>query len=285
MKYTDKYLPLSFSSLKAFAESPRAFVHYKEGARTTSPAMLKGTLIHRRILEPTEYIHTVEVWEGRRAGKDWTAFKEAQVGKDVVTRAESDVIEGAYHAVQAHPLAKELIEGCTNFEEGVEWELDGVPFRGFIDGHSSHYALDLKTMPDISPKAVERQVWSFKYFMQAALYRMALSGRGLSGRGGNTRSYYIIAVQASAPHNVAVYRLNHDYIKRGLNLARELVQQFKDWDGKPTHAPSSLAGPIALDSPGYAPPLELNLKREVYADKRKGEREGVREKDSKDVGT
>jgi hypothetical protein len=279
MKYTDKYLPLSFSSLKAFAESPRAFVHYKEGARTTSPAMLKGTLIHRRILEPTQYIHTVEVWEGRRAGKDWTAFKEAQVGKDVVTRAESDVIEGAYHAVQAHPLAKDLIEGCTTFEAGVEWRLDGVPFRGFIDGHSSSYALDLKTMPDISAKAVERQVWSFKYFMQAALYRMALSGLG-----GSIRNYYIIAVQASAPHNVAVYRIDDAYMKRGETLARELVQQFKEWDGKPTHAPSTLSGPIALDSPTYAPPLELNVNREVYADKRKGEREGVREKDSKDVG-
>jgi hypothetical protein len=277
---TDKYLPLSFSSLKAFAESPRAFVHYKEGARTTSPAMLKGTLIHRRILEPTEYIHTVEVWEGRRAGKAWTDFKEAQVGKDVVTRAESDVIEGAYHAVQAHPLAKKLIEGCTNFEEGIEWELDGVPMRGFVDGYSEHYALDLKTTPDVSPKAVERQVWGFKYFMQAALYKYGL------GYGDRVpfKNYYIIAVQASAPHNVAVYSVDDSYMARGLTLARELVQQFKDWDGKPTHAPSTLSGPIALDSPTYAPPLELNLKREVHADKRKGKGKGVRKKDSKDVG-
>ena len=276
---TDKYLPLSFSSLKAFAESPRAFVHYKSGARVTSPAMLKGTLIHRRILEPTQYIHTVEVWEGRRAGKAWTDFKEAQVGKDVVTRAESDVIEGAYHAVQAHPLAKKLIEGCTNFEEGVEWMLDGVPFRGFVDGYSEHYALDLKTMPDISAKAVERQVWNFKYYMQAALYAMALREQGVW-----IGDYYIVAVQASAPHNVAVYRLDDSYMERGVTLARELLEQFKGWDGKPTHHPESLAGVIALDSPSYAPPLELNTNREVYADKRKGEGETLRTPDGQNVG-
>tara|TARA_R110000744_G_scaffold155567_1_gene270934 strand:+ start:16560 stop:17402 length:843 start_codon:yes stop_codon:yes gene_type:complete len=279
MKYTDKYLPLSFSSLKAFAESPRAFVHYKSGARVTSPAMLKGTLIHRRILEPTEYIHTVEVWDGHRRGKAWTDFKEAQVGKDVVTRAESDVIEGAYHAVKAHPIAKDLIDGCTNYEEGVEWKLDGVPFRGFVDGYSEHYALDLKTMPDISPKAIERQVWGYKYFMQAALYR-----RGLHERGVEMKDYYIVAVQASAPHNVAVYRLDDAYLHRGDLLARELLEQFKGWDGKPTHHPESLAGVIALDSPSYAPPLELNVKREVYADKRTGEGEEVRTPDGSDVG-
>jgi hypothetical protein len=259
MNYTDKFLPLSFSSLKAFAESPRSFVHYKEGKRITSPAMLKGTLIHRRILEPAAYAHTVEVWEGKRAGKAWTEYKEAQAGKDIVTRSENEVIQGAYFAVQSHPIAKELIDGCTDREAEVTWELDGLPFRGYVDGYNENYALDIKTAPDVSYKGVERAVWSMKYFMQAALYRQALKAQGIA-----LKAYYVISVQAVAPHNVAVYRLSEAYMNRGDQLASQLVRDFKAWDGKPTHDPQTLTGAITMSAPGYAPATELDTRRDVY---------------------
>ena len=257
----DNYLPLSFSSLKAFSESPRAFVHYKKGRRVTTPAMLKGTLIHRRILEPSEYLHTVEVFDGARRGAAWTDFKEANSMKDIVTRAESEVINGAYHATKEHPLAWELINGCTHYEQEVSWRIDELPFRGFIDGYNDSYALDLKTMPDISFKAVERQIWSYKYFMQAALYK-----RGLAERGIDMQAYYIVAVQASAPHNVAVYRFDNAYLHRGDMIARDLVKQWREWDGKPTHAPDTLNSPQVIDAPLYAPPLTLDLNRQVHGD-------------------
>ena len=36
----DKYLPLSFSSLKAFARSPLQFIEYKENKKEPMPSMM-----------------------------------------------------------------------------------------------------------------------------------------------------------------------------------------------------------------------------------------------------
>ena len=62
------YLPLSFSSLKAFSRSPLAFLDYKLGPRKETAAMNFGTLVHRAILEPEKYEQTTLIWDGRRAG-------------------------------------------------------------------------------------------------------------------------------------------------------------------------------------------------------------------------
>ncbi|MBK9723409.1 MAG: PD-(D/E)XK nuclease-like domain-containing protein [Saprospiraceae bacterium] len=45
---------LSFSAIKAFAQSPAHFMAYKLGQRVETAAMKKGTMIHCAILEPDE---------------------------------------------------------------------------------------------------------------------------------------------------------------------------------------------------------------------------------------
>ena len=79
----DKYLPLSFSSLKAFDRSPLAFVHYKEGPRKETDAMRFGTMVHRAVLEPDKYQATVAVYDGRRGTNAHKEFMLENAHKDV----------------------------------------------------------------------------------------------------------------------------------------------------------------------------------------------------------
>jgi len=47
--------PLSYSSLKAFSVTPNHLVSYWNKERTSSAAMVKGSLIHTLILEPETF--------------------------------------------------------------------------------------------------------------------------------------------------------------------------------------------------------------------------------------
>jgi hypothetical protein len=145
MMSKNKYLPLSFSSLKAFARSPLQFIDYKENKKEPTPAMLFGTLVHRALLEPEKYSRTVAVWEGGRRGtnahKDFVAANE---GKDIVTATEAMDIRTLCHRVEAHPYAGAMLKQCQKFELPFEIEQCGVPHRGIIDGIGSWFMLDLK---------------------------------------------------------------------------------------------------------------------------------------------
>ena len=112
----DKYLPLSFSSLKAFARSPLAFLDYKNNRKPPTPAMQFGTMVHRAILEPEKYSRTVAVYEGRRAGNAWKDFQEQNADKDIVTAKEAMDIRLLAHRVQEHPYANEMVKQCQKFE-------------------------------------------------------------------------------------------------------------------------------------------------------------------------
>jgi hypothetical protein len=92
MNTKDKYLPLSFSSLKSFDRSPLSFVHYKEGPRKETDAMRFGTMVHRAVLEPDKYQATVAVYDGRRGTNAHKDFLQANAHKDILTVKEATTV-------------------------------------------------------------------------------------------------------------------------------------------------------------------------------------------------
>ena len=247
-EYTAQYVPLSFSSLTAFAHSPREFIHYKRKKRVQTPAMRMGTLAHRHILEPALFNTTVVVWDGTRRGKEWTEFKESQPERmDILTRTEMDQLNGMKQAVKDHPGAIRLLQQCTDREMPFEWSHDGIKHRGIIDAMGSGFIVDLKMTNDVSERALSRVVWDRRYFMQAAMYAHAATYHGY-----DVDECFIIAVQSSAPHHVTVCNILPHYLTRGHDEWCRLLDLFHKWDGEPSHTHEG-CDDIELDAPPWAP--------------------------------
>lgn len=212
---------LSFSSLKAFAQSPSHFIAYKNKERTESPAMRLGTAAHCAVLEPEEFSKRYDLAVGRKGTK---LYKEQlEKGRILLTNSEWETTHRIQEAVLTHPMSAELLAQCTTFEEKVEGSVLKTPFRGIVDGMCKDFILDLKTTKDGSPEEFSKQVYYQKYHMQAAIY-CELTG---------VDDYWIVAVESAAPHIVTAYLLDKEAISKGREQLHELINQFNAWDGTP----------------------------------------------------
>ncbi len=148
-----EYLPLSFSSLKAFSVSPLAFIHYKLHRSPPTESMKFGTRLHQAILEPDKFADEVVVYEGRRdkRSKEYQQFLTDNPRRGRHTPAEMRRIKLAFGRLQYHAAACELLEKCTHFERMLEFTRNGVPHRGIVDAHGDTFALDVKTAQQWDP--------------------------------------------------------------------------------------------------------------------------------------
>ena len=105
----------------------------------------------------------------------------------------------------------------------LEGEIKGLPFKGFADIIGKDYVADLKSCNDASPEKFSRDAYNLQYHLQAAIY-LELTGKD---------RYYVIAVESSAPFNVAVYEMDFEMITSGRKMLYELIEKFKNWDGLP----------------------------------------------------
>lgn len=249
----EEYTPLSFSSLKAYSRSPLAFLHYKLAPRKETAAMTFGTLVHRAILEPDKYEQSTVIWDGRRAGNKYLDFKEDNADKDILTPKEALDIRLIANRVLDHPYAGPMVRQCKDFEKPFEIEQCGIPHRGIIDGLGEWFILDLKTTQNVSHHSLQRTIYDFKYYMQAAIYQRAAELMGME-----SSSYFILAVESGAPHHVQVVELEPHYIARGHLEWERLLRSWKAWDGKSAHGHEGEDGWM-MDAPHWAPAMEINL--------------------------
>ena len=249
----DKYLPLSFSSLKAFDRSPLAFVHYKEGPRKETDAMRFGTMVHRAVLEPDKYQATVAVYDGRRGTNAHKEFILENAHKDVLTVKEAATVRSISDSVLNHSYAGPLLRQCTEFEKAFEIEQLGIPHRGIIDAIGPWFMIDLKTTQNVSHRMLQRTIYDFKYYMQAAIYDRAATIMGL-----DMKAYFIIAVESTAPHHVEVVELEPHYIARGHLEWERLLGRWSQWNGTAAHSHHGDDG-FVIDAPGYAPAMDIGI--------------------------
>ena len=248
-------LPLSFSSLKAFARSPLAFIEYKTNKKEPTPAMRFGTLAHRAILEPERYSRTVAIYEGQRRGKAWKEFEAEHADMDIVTASEAMTIRQLAYRVEEHPYAGSMLKQCTKFEVPFKMEQCDVPHRGIIDALGSWFMLDLKTTQSVSHYMLQRNIYDLKYYMQAAIYQRAAALMGY-----DHEAYFIIAVESTAPYHVQVVELEPHYIARGHIEWENLLEQWKRWDGSVRHSldEDDEAG-WQMDAPSWVPPIDIGI--------------------------
>ncbi len=235
---------LSSHRLGIFKRSPQHFRHALEHPSPSTPAMIFGSQLHARVLEPQRYAERMQIVDMK--SKSAKAYKDAvaDVGADWVALAhEAQQIEDMRASVIAHPTASKLLEDCSNLELSAFWEqptwcsqsgeetsvqmkarLDGVMIAG--GGKPGGTIVDLKTTRDASPREFGKAVHNYGYLLQAAVYVTA--ARACLGRDDHLEDWRVvlIAAEKEAPYAIACYEISGMALRKGMAEVEDLLSRF-----------------------------------------------------------
>jgi exodeoxyribonuclease VIII len=239
---------LSYSALKAFAKSPNHYLQYVQREFQETNAMKQGSALHCLVLEPEDYadryIVAPEIDRRTKGGKaEYAAFLEAAGDKTVLTADQAETVYKMADAISSHRKATYVLKSLM-YEMPVAGHIDGIEFKGIVDAIDGEKVVDLKTTADASPEGFKKAASNFDYHLQAAIYRR------ITGR----EQYYWVVVETAAPYNVAVYKPTKESLEAADAYLRELVQRFKEWDGKPVGYGENI---YELDLPPWHPAMRV----------------------------
>lgn len=227
---------LSYSSLCAFMDTPEKFVDYKMGQKEETDAMLYGAMLHCLVLEPEDFNNRYFVLEDEeicnsiggakpRATKQYKEWRETEFGrasgKVIVEPNDFMAAKIAAGAVLNNRASRKVLNLCPGREIGVEWEYLNFKFKGFKDGEGNTAMFDLKSMPDATPKKVQREIVDRGLHIQAAMYTY-----GNTHNGGDYKDYYIIAVDKKK--GVSVHKLPQKLIEIGMDEYDNIMKKFNE---------------------------------------------------------
>lgn len=233
----DKIDAVNWSRLKRMAVSP---LHYYCTATSAedNDALRRGRAVHLAILEPEKYQSSVAIWPDgkRRAGSAWFEFAQENKAKLIITSKIAEGVEGMRRAVLDHQVAVNYLKR-GEAEKIITWidSKTGVACKARVDWVSGEGAIvDLKTARSaIDARAFAADAYRRGYFGQLAYYR-----RGIGGTG----HCVIVAVEPTAPFDVAVYELDatslaecDEEIDRLLARVRE-CRESGSWPGSAPEA-------------------------------------------------
>lgn len=216
-----KERPLSYSSLKEFGKSPSHYIEYLRKDRTKTTAMSLGSLIHCLILEPSkfneQFIVAPSVDRRTKEGKaEYEKFLLESNGKEVITDIQyNDGINIAEKALSRKHIL-DVVTGCNQFEKEWKQDIFGLPFRGFFDGESDDYILEIKTANDASPKTIINDFYNRSYHIQAGLYNLVSS-----------KPIKYLIIETTAPYSIILADSSEDFLNEGKSKSYKLAESFK----------------------------------------------------------
>jgi hypothetical protein len=216
--------PLSFSSIKEFAKSPMHYIDYINRPKTPpTDAMKLGSLVHCLMLRPElfndQFAISPDINKRTNAGKEeWAEFCRLNEGKDVIENSDYEHARKLVDTAMTNDHIYNAVKSCHDFEKEWSMEIDDLPYRGFYDGISTDYILEVKTINDGNPKNVMSDFYKRKYHMQASLYSMSQFGLPVM---------YII-IETSQPYLSYVAMADDNYIEQGAKEIGRLNESFKE---------------------------------------------------------
>ena len=237
---------ISQSTLKHALRSPAHLKYAMDGPPfTASPAMIKGTVAHCFILQPSlsyQYERGPDGFTGTK--KADTALSEEK-GKEGITLVKQDLYDDAINiarAIEDHPVASSLLgeyDGSPDWERTSEVSLQwnhfadrSVTLKGRIDrlvfGDGSLRLVDLKTTNDIGTWSKKARWEAPTFFFQSALYLQGIhEAKGLLNAVGHDLEWYWIVVESAPPYDVQVFRLTENVLDCGNRAVSEAVSVYK----------------------------------------------------------
>lgn len=242
---------LSYSSLKAFAKSPRNFIQYKLKPRSAqTESQIFGSLCDCLLTEPEkidEMFYIVskiptsenqvafckDMFDGKTKEEAYANnyktggvdkvyeavgdYVEAVLsGKMVCTKEMKEEAEKIVENLKKSELVMQYIDACTGFQVKTEWTYSGWNFVGYKDGCGTNIIIDFKYSKDSDPEKFEREIINYDYFMQAGMYVNADDG---------FPEYYLIVYDKSL--NFSVLKLDISLISYGIRKYQYLVKKME----------------------------------------------------------
>jgi hypothetical protein len=233
------------SRLKLMDQSP---LHYLRAYDNETAERGKLRAIHALVLEPDTFTAQFAVFEGRRAGKAYEAFKVENDGKTILNPREYAAACDVRDAIMAHPVASALISSPGPTEETVLWQRDdGLDCKARLDKLITGWGVDgdpepinivdLKTYGTTDPRQIARRVVQLGAHIQAAHY---IEGVAITRQiPEESIRYLLIVAEDKAPFDVAVVELTADGALRiGREKREELLAKVLDcersgkWPGR-----------------------------------------------------
>lgn len=205
-------------------------------ARTPSPEMEYGSLVHAMALQPL--VARQEYHRGpqcdSRAAKAWkTALAGIPVGQQLVMREDyrralrqTRVLRRNTHLAQHLARPQSWPEVSCFWRDHVTgmWLMcrpDSMAVVG-LPGDEGIEILDLKTCKDASPEGFASSCANFRYDLQAAMYSAGVE----VATGVRVVSFLIIASESSWPHATEAYQLEPDWVDAAADDARLGINNY-----------------------------------------------------------
>lgn len=243
-----------WSDLKHMAKSPAHYLAHLEGEPVDSPAMLFGRACHCAVLEPVHLPEQFVVFDGARRGGVWTEFRDANAGKDILTRDEWDRVLGVQAAVTAHPVASKLLAGKGQNEVTITWrdtETD-IACKSRLDrlilpnGNGLGVIVDFKTTADLDLRRFVRTVSELKYVSQLGMYR-----DGVQAMFDRECRAVIIAAETKPPFDCGVFAVSSDDLWSGSDEFHALLSRLAECS-ESGEWPGRYPERVSLDLPPWA---------------------------------
>lgn len=217
--------PIRFSRLKLFGKSP---AHFAAALEQESSAMDIGSAAHSLVLGGRDVV----AYPGKvRRGKEYDQFVLENPEALILTRAEFGRASRMAGAVKGNADAMRVLDGDR--EQTIFWRVQGRACRGTPDVRSDKFITELKTGETSDPRFFPFKLRRFCYHGQLAWYS---DGAVLSGLP-DPEEHFVVAVEATYPHVVTVFRITKDTIDQGRKMIRlwfeRLIQceAAKEWPG------------------------------------------------------
>jgi hypothetical protein len=240
-----------FSVLKAIDISPLHYLRARDHGRKDTDALRIGRATHGLLLTPT--IADVAIWaNGRRAGKEWAAFKAEAAGRTIITEAEAEAADGMRAAIQANPIARTLLTDGDP-EVTIEWTdaRTGLPCRAradFLGDDVSRHLVEVKTARSSHPRAFASACARLLYHAQLAFYCDGYE----TETGEPPASVHVIVVEKDPPHDVCVYRVGQEVLDAGRRKIDAWLARVAECRAAGTWPGAGGDGVVDLVLPDYA---------------------------------
>lgn len=246
-----KNRPLSYSSLKAFAQSPAHYISYLNAPRKQTPALLFGNIVDCIVLTPDKFKERFVVKPEFKLSRKYGTTKTEKEAK-AIELASLAIVEQNWRdenadktwikiemideatlikdAIDKNQASSEMLLRWTKKQLKLSWEqkfMSGdeefkLPMIAYLDGAGDEVIGDLKTCQRSFPIDFIKDAYNYDYHLQAAIYL-----EGYSSVWHKYPPFFHIAAEKSEPYGVSVLKADSNFIKLGKQQFERLLQEFK----------------------------------------------------------
>ena len=223
------------SDLWRMEDSPEKFKWFLEHPVEQTPAMAFGSVCHKLILEPgefwKEYCVAPDINRRTNAGKtEWEQFLADNPGKEIISKEDAQTMSDMEIALEACPLAYELLRGECQTEVPIFWKDPETDERCKakldvmrLDGEMA--IVDYKTTVNAETNRFNSEVWKRGYYMQAGMYAEGLM---IAGKLDHLPKFYFVAQEKREPYAVNVIEVSDEVMDAGRAKFHELLRKYHE---------------------------------------------------------